>query len=116
MNKEKRFAVEHFAKIPAVPCPCGLSQRAFTESGDGRATFHIVDIKKDAQLHYHKNHFEIYLILQGSGYMELDGEKIPVQEGTTIFIKEYCRHRALGEMKIVNVSVPAFDPQDEWFD
>ncbi len=27
-----------------------------------------------------------------------------------------CRHRAVGKMKIVNVSIHAFDPEDEWFD
>ncbi len=24
--------------------------------------------------------------------------------------------RAIGQMKIVNIPVPAFDPEDEWFD
>ena len=111
----KRYKVEHFQEITPVPCPCGMSRRAFT-GFDGRATFHQVDIKKDAALHYHKNHYEIYLILEGSGQMELDGDLIEVQQGSTIVIQEYCRHRALGEMKIINVSVPAFDPEDEYFD
>ena len=114
-NCPKRYKVEHFEQIPPVPCPCGMSRRAFI-GFDGRATFHQVDIKKDAALHYHKNHYEIYLILEGKGHMELDGEIIPVEQGSTIFLQEYCRHRALGEMKIVNVSVPAFDPADEYFD
>jgi len=26
------------------------------------------------------------------------------------------RHRAVGKMKIVNIPIPAFDPDDEWFD
>lgn len=116
MENKKRFAVENFADITAVPCPCGMSQRAFVASSNGAATFHIVNIKKDAELHYHKEHFEIYYILEGSGFMELDGEKIPVTVGNTIFIDKYCRHRALGEMKIANVSVPAFDAKDEYFD
>ena len=30
--------------------------------------------------------------------------------------RESCRHRALGDLKIVNVSLPVFDPRDEWFD
>jgi hypothetical protein len=33
-----------------------------------------------------------------------------------LFIKPGCRHRAVGKMRIVNVSIPAFDPKDEWFD
>ena len=117
MDQEKRYSVERFSDISAVPCPCGMSRRAFV-GFDGRATFHMVDIRKDAQLHYHKKHFELYLILEGNGVMELDGDEIPVTEGTVVFIREYCRHRAraAGKLKIVNVSVPAFDPEDEWFD
>jgi hypothetical protein len=48
--------------------------------------------------------------------MELDGEMIPVKPLTSIFIKPGCRHRAVGQMKIVNIPIPAFDPTDEWFD
>ncbi len=114
-NPGKRCKVEQFNEIQPVPCPCGMSRRAFV-GFDGRATLHQVDIKKDAALHYHKKHFEIYLILEGSGCMELDGELVEVHPGSTVFIQEYCRHRALGKMKVVNVSVPGFDPEDEFFD
>ena len=114
-NNVKRFKVEKFNEITPVPCPCGMSRRAFV-GFDGRATFHQVEIRKDAVLHYHKKHFEIYLILEGNGHMELDGELIEVEPGSTVFIQEYCRHRALGPMKIVNISAPAFDPEDEFFD
>ena len=48
--------------------------------------------------------------------MELDGQRVPIKPFTAIFIKPGCRHRAVGKMKIVNVSIPAFDPEDEWFD
>jgi mannose-6-phosphate isomerase-like protein (cupin superfamily) len=76
----------------------------------------MVDIHTDARTHYHKKLTEIYLILEGEGYMELDGEMIPVKPLTSIFIKPLCRHRAVGKMKIVNIPIPAFDPDDEWFD
>jgi hypothetical protein len=48
--------------------------------------------------------------------MELDGRRVPVKPLTAILIKPLCRHRAVGRMRIVNVSIPAFDPEDEWFD
>ena len=116
MSEKKRYAVENFADIPAVPCPCGTSRRAFVESSAGAATFHLVNIKKDAALHYHKDHFEIYYILEGEGFMELDGDKVPVKPGSTVYIPAGCRHRALGEINIAVVSVPSFDPEDEYFD
>ena len=63
MNEKKRYAIENFNDIESVPCPCGMSKRAFVKSSNGVATFHQVDIKKDAALHYHKEHIELYRIL-----------------------------------------------------
>lgn len=76
----------------------------------------MVDISKDSRLHYHKKLTEIYLILEGEGHMELDGELVPVKPMTSILIKPGCRHRAVGKMRLINVPIPAFDPEDEWFD
>ena len=76
----------------------------------------MVDIKTDSETHYHKKLTEIYLVLEGEGHMELDGERIPVKPLTSIFIKPGCRHRAVGNLKIINVPIPAFDPSDEYED
>ena len=59
---------------------------------------------------------EIYLILEGAGQMELDGQLIPVKPMMTIMIKPGCRHRAIGKLKIINIPIPAFDESDEYFD
>ena len=80
------------------------------------ATVHRVDIQEDARTHYHKKLTEIYVILEGEGSMELDGQLFPIKPMTAIFIKPGCRHRAVGKMTIINVAIPAFDPSDEWFD
>tara|TARA_Y100000588_G_C14238342_1_gene918278 strand:- start:308 stop:670 length:363 start_codon:yes stop_codon:yes gene_type:complete len=113
----KKFQIAHFGEIDGVPCPCGISKRAFAVSGNETATVHVVDISEDAKTHYHKTLTEFYLILeaQAGAYMELDGEQYPVTPFTTIMIKPYCRHRAVGKMKVVNLVVPPFDPEDEWF-
>jgi len=103
-------------EVPPVRCPCGFSRRGFATPENQVATIHMVDIEIDAQVHYHKKMTEIYLILEGEGFMELDGERIPVKPMTSIFIKPGCRHRAVGKLKIINVPIPAFDPADEWFD
>ncbi len=110
------FEVAHFDEIEAVPCPCGLAKRAFALPDNETATLHVVDIQEDARVHYHKEHTEIYLVLEGQGHMELDGQRIPVKPFSTILIKPHCRHRAVGKLRIVNVCIPPFDPADEWFD
>jgi mannose-6-phosphate isomerase-like protein (cupin superfamily) len=112
----KNYAIAHLNDLPPQPCPCGTTRRAFVTPDNPVATIHLVDIKTDAQTHYHKKLTEIYLVLEGEGHMELDGELHPVRPMTTILIKPGCRHRAVGKLKIVNIPVPAFDPHDEWFD
>jgi len=77
---------------------------------------HIVNIQEDARTHYHKRMTEIYLVLDGTGEIELDGKRFPVKPMTAIYIKPGCRHRAIGRLKIINIPVPAFDETDEWFD
>ncbi len=108
------YMIARFDEIDAVSCPCGSSRRAFVSSDNPTATMHIVDIEADAKVHYHKKLTELYLILEGQ--MELDGQRIPVKPFTAVLIKPGCRHRAIGKMRIINVSVPAFDREDEWFD
>ena len=110
------YMIAQFDDIDAVKCSCGFSRRAFVDPDNQVATMHIVDIEQDAKVHYHKKLTEVYLILEGEGQMELDGQMIPVKPFTAIFIKPGCRHRAVGKMRIVNVSIPAFDPEDEWLD
>lgn len=108
-----------FAQLDEIEpqrCPCGFTKRAFAVPENQTATIHLVDIQEDARTHYHKKLTEIYLILEGEGHMELDGELIPVKPMSSILIKPGCRHRAIGKLKIVNIPIPAFDPEDEWFD
>ncbi len=110
------YMIAQLDEIDPVPCPCGQARRAFAGPDNDVATLHLTDIKVDAEVHYHKKMTEIYLVLEGSGHMELDGELVPVKPMSAIFIKPGCRHRAVGEMRIVNIPVPPFDPTDEWFD
>lgn len=113
---KKNFMITQLDEVPATRCPCGFARRGFATPDNSVATIHLVDIQIDAQVHYHKKMTEIYLILEGEGFMELDGERIPVKPLTSVFIKPGCRHRAVGKLKIINIPIPAFDPHDEWFD
>jgi len=111
-----RYQVARLSELEAIACPCGSSRRAFTDDPDGVASIHLVEIKEDARPHYHKILTEIYYILSGEGEMELDGQRLKVQPGDAILIKPGCRHRAIGQMKVLNIPIPAFDKSDEWFD
>ena len=95
------------AASPPVRCPCGFARRAFAGETGNVASVHLVDIQQDAQTHYHKRMTEIYLVLEGEGHLELDGELVPVKPMTAVYLKPGCRHRALGKLKIVNIPVPS---------
>ena len=110
------YLIEQLDSVDPVKCPCGFARRAFAQPDNKVATIHLVDIHENAKIHYHKKMTEIYLILEGEGFLELDGEKVPVKPMTTVMIRPGCRHRAVGKMKIINVPIPAFDPEDEWLD
>jgi mannose-6-phosphate isomerase-like protein (cupin superfamily) len=112
----KKYIIAELDAIEGVPCPCGSSKRAFMEDEDGVASLHVTTIEEDSQVHYHKKMTEIYYVLEGEGSIELDGESHPLKPGVSVMIKPGCRHRAVGKLKIINVPVPKFDPEDEWFD
>ena len=112
----KNYEIAQLDEVESTQCPCGTTKRAFVSPENPVATIHMVDISKDSRVHYHKKLTEIYLVLEGEGHMDLDGELVPVKPMTTILIKPGCRHRAVGRMHIVNIPIPAFDPEDEWFD
>ena len=99
-SAKKNYMFAQLDEISPKQCPCGDSRRAFVSPDNPVATIHYVDIKIDSAVHYHKKLTEIYLILEGTGHMELDGDKIPVKPMSTILIKPGCRHRAVGKLKI----------------
>ena len=112
----KRYRLAQMDEIDAVDCPCGQSRRAFVALDNPTATLHMVDSSKDSRTNYHETMTEIYLVLEGEGVVELDGTPVAVKPLTAVFIEPGCRHRAVGNMRIANTAVPAFDPNDEWFD
>ena len=112
------FEVVDFVQLPAVACPCGQAQRAFTEVTDFPATIHVTHIQEDARLHYHKRLTEVYYFLQcaDDAQLQLDDQLLAVHPGMCVMIRPGTRHRAIGEMKVFITVFPKFDPGDEWFD
>ena len=110
------YLIAQLDQIDPVRCPCGLARRAFAVPDNHVATLHLVDIQTHSRTHYHKKTTEIYLVLAGVGHIELDGQRYPLKPMTAVLIQPGCRHRATGNLRLVNVPIPAFDPQDEWFD
>ncbi|HUU12048.1 MAG TPA: cupin domain-containing protein [Phycisphaerae bacterium] len=110
------YLVAQLDALEASPCPCGSSRRAFVGPDNPTASVHLVEIAAQTQVHWHRKMTEVYVVLEGEGHVELDGERVPVRPMTAVMIRPGCRHRAVGRLKILNVVIPPFDPADEYAD
>ena len=112
------YEIVDFAEVEKTKCPCGTSSRGLMEVSDYPGSIHRVEISEDAKLHYHKELTETYFFLdcKADAAMQLDDEIIPVKPGMLIMIRPGTRHKAIGNMTILNIVYPKFDPADEWFD
>ena len=112
----KKFSVAQLDELESVPVHVEKREERSLDLVDAPASMHLVTINSDSRMHYHKTMSEIYLILDGEGHMEVDDDVIPLRPMTAVLIRPGCRHRAVGKLKLVNVPVPAFNADDEWFD
>lgn len=76
---------------------------------------HLTDISESAIAHLHKEHSEVYVILEcePEAAIELDGTRHPVKPLTLIAIPPGVVHRAIGKMRTLIICHPEFDPADE---
>jgi mannose-6-phosphate isomerase-like protein (cupin superfamily) len=100
--------------LSSVLCPCGEAKRAFGDRIGAVASVHLVEIHTEAKLHFHRRMTEIYVVLEGTGEIELDGVRYALAPLTAVYISPGVKHRAIGRMRVLNIPVPAFDPADEW--
>ena len=82
---------------------------------DFPGTIHRTEITADAKLHFHRKLTETYYVLrcQPDAKMQLDDDLVPLRPGTCVLIPPGVRHRAVGEMTVLIVVLPKFDPDDE---
>jgi mannose-6-phosphate isomerase-like protein (cupin superfamily) len=111
----RRYEIVDFDRLPGVACPCGEARRALAGNPHFPGTLHRTRITADAKLHYHRRLTETYYILEcrPDAQMQLDDELVAVKPGTCIVIPPGVKHRAVGEMTVLIVVVPEFDPEDE---
>ena len=114
MNMES--PVVQLDEVVPVHCPCGQARRAFVGRPGAVASVHLVDIAAAAAVHHHQRTTEIYVVLEGEGWIELDGVRHRVRPLSAVYIPPGVRHRAIGNLRVLNIPVPAFDLSDEFVD
>ncbi len=107
------YVIRRRRDVTPVRCPCGSATRVLTGEDNDLLSVHFVEISEHAQAHYHERLTEVYVCLEGEGEVELDGVREPVSPGTVVLIRPGTRHRAIGKLKIINIVLPPFDPNDE---
>lgn len=111
------YVVRRISEAPTVPCPCGFSTRPLTSADTPTCSLHVTFIQ-DSVRHYHRETTEVYHVLEGQGRMEINGDTIDIEPGLTILIDPGTRHRLISPQGVRTIvfSVPAFRPNDEFFD
>jgi len=106
------FVIRELGETEPVRCSCGWVRRALTAEHNDLLSVHVVEIETDSRVHFHRTLTETYYVLEGTGQMELDGQAYDIGPGSIIHIRPGTRHRAVGQLTILNVVVPPFDPDD----
>ncbi len=111
------YLVRRLDEAPTVRCPCGQSTRPLTRADSPNCNLHVTFIT-DSVRHYHKQCTEVYLVLEGCGQMELNGDVVDVAPGTVVYIEPLTRHRLWSKdgVRTVVFGVPALVADDEYFD
>ena len=116
MASVKRYHPVELGDLPPIACCCGTTRRAFVDLSDAPASAHYLEGQAEPTSHYHLKTTEIYVVLEGEGFLELDGEMLPVKPLSAVMIRPGCRHRAIGRLKILNIPVPKHDDADFYYD
>jgi mannose-6-phosphate isomerase-like protein (cupin superfamily) len=72
-----------------------------------------------SERHYHAESEEIYYVVEGSGEMELDGERRPVAVGDAVLIPPGARHQIRSDadgLRFLCCCAPAYRHEDTFFD
>lgn len=84
---------------------------------DSLQSIFVIWIKKEVKMHYHQEHTESVLILEGSATMLLDGKEMEVKKGDYILIPKQTPHAVMKvhgrkPLKVLSIQAPYFDGKD----
>jgi mannose-6-phosphate isomerase-like protein (cupin superfamily) len=73
---------------------------------------------QSTERHYHAETEELYVLLEGSGDMEVDGDRRPVEPGDAILIPPGAWHQVTAgdaELRFLCCCAPAYRDDDTYF-
>jgi len=86
-------------------------------ASDSNGTYTVIWIKKEVKAHYHKNHTERIVVMEGTGQMLLGTQIVNVGPGDFVTIPKGMIHavRVTSKdkpMKVLSIQFPQFDGTD----
>lgn len=115
MTESLQTLVRHEGETERERSSCGWRDRLISCEDTGVSAFvHAVDID-GARAHYHKRATELYYVLDGDGFVTLDGEDHPVKKGSLVHIPPGVVHAAIGRMRVLVTGIPDIGEDDIFF-
>lgn len=106
MSTVTRFLRRDPADVRPWAETCGQIRCLIEEKDAAAGEVHHVRIQ-DAKLHFHERTDEFYYVIAGRGRMILDDEEIELHEGVVVYVPRGVKHKAVGELTVLTVCVPA---------
>ena len=106
------YLIRKLKDMEEIKTVCGNVKELIKSSDFKEVSVIIVDVDGETTKHRHKTLTEFYYILDGKIDLELDDAVEHCEEGTLVMIKPGTTHKARGKGHILEISFPAFDPND----
>lgn len=88
-------------------------------AGDSLASSFCIVIKKEVKAHYHAEHSEHVIVLEGDGMMRVGDSLFDIHANDAIFIPKRTVHAVTSTgrkpLKVLSIQAPAFDGRDRVF-
>lgn len=84
-----------------------------------QSTF-VIWVKKEVKEHFHKEHSENIVVIQGKAVMTINGEKVTIKKGDFLNIPQGTKHAVIEvlsrkPLKVLSTQAPYFDGTDRTF-
>ena len=102
----------------------GSTIRVLLDAENGTAKQSLAEAElrpgQATERHYHARSEELYVLLEGSGEMEIDGERASVGPGQAILISPGARHQirasGAGPLRFLCCCAPPYSHEDTFFE
>ena len=102
----------------------GSTIRVLLDAENGTANQSLAEAElapgQATERHYHARSEELYVLLEGSGEMDVDGERASVGPGQAILIPPGARHQirasGAGPLRFLCCCAPPYSHEDTFFD